>query len=160
MPIPALFAAPLVVALATAPASAQGWLTFDFAGAPDRLVPVPGGAGITRFWMLDAIGIEGSADTARLVIEIALPPDAGRGTAPVDARITYRPDGSRDYWQTAELPPPGALVLDRVALRGPVPRISGRFQVRRCRRASVMVKADTGDCRPAAGAFDMHLQID
>ncbi|WP_209425256.1 hypothetical protein [Pararhodobacter sp. SW119] len=161
---PAVLAASLITALAATPAPAQGWLTLDFPGAPARLAPVAGGAGITRFSMLDAVGIEAAgeagAETARLVIEIALPPDAAPGTLPLDARVTYRPDGFRNYWQTADLPPPGAIVLEDVALRGPAPRLAGRFEVVLCRRASVMVPADAGDCRSAAGAFDTPLQID
>jgi hypothetical protein len=47
--------------------------------------------------MLDAIGIEGAAGAARLTLEIALPPDAGPGTAPLDARVTYQPEGCRHY---------------------------------------------------------------
>jgi len=162
MPRPATLAAPLILALAAAavPATAGSRLTLDFPDAPERLQPVPGGVGVTRFSMLDAIGIEGVAGAARLVIEIALPPDAVPGTAPLDARVTYRPDGFRDFWQTTEVPPPGAIVLTEVALRGPAARIRGRFRVLLCRRASVMVPADSGDCHPAEGVFDTHLQID
>ena len=150
----------LILALAAGPVSAEGALALAFPGAPKRFAAVPGGAGITRFSILDAVGIEGAAGAARLTLEIALPPDAGPGTAPLDARVTYRPEGFRDYWQTAAVPPPGAIVLEEVALRGPAPRLAGRFRVTLCRRASVMVAADPGDCRIAAGTFDTPLQID
>ena len=162
IPARAILAAVLILApAATAvPARADGSLTFSCPGAAEHFHPVPNGAGFTRFSMLDAIGIDAAAGTARLVIEVALPPGATAGSDPVDARVTYRPDGFRDYWQTADMPPPGAIVIDAVSLRGPVPSIAGRFRVTLCRRASVMVPADPGDCHPAEGSFDTQLQID
>jgi hypothetical protein len=155
-------AAPLALALAVlpAPAPAGGEMTLDFPDAPGRFVPVPGGAGLTRFRALDAIGIDGQAGRARLVIEIALPPGAGPLDAPLDARVSFRPAGFRDYWQTTGPLPSGAIALDTVALSGPSPRIAGRFRVVLCRRASAMAPADPGDCHPAAGRFDTTLQID
>jgi len=157
-----LLAASLCLALVALPAAARdgGVMTLDFPDAPGRFATVPGGAGITRFSMLDAIGIEAAAGSARLVLEIALPPGARPGAAPVDAWVTYRPDGFRDYWQTAEPPLPGAIVVKDVGLRGPSPWIAGRFRVLLCRRASMMVPADPGACRPAAGTFHTTLQID
>lgn len=139
-------------------AAGPAFLSFTFDGAsiqfgPDR-------AGMTRFAMLDAISLEGVADRARLVVKFALPPEAGLDAHPLDARVTYRPDGFADFWQSIDAPGPGAFVFDAVQLSGPGPRVAGRFEVTLCRRASVMVQADRSDCRAAKGAFATELQID
>lgn len=136
------------------------FLSFDFGAAPAQFQPVSGRAGITRFAMLDAISLEGQAGAARLVVKFALPPDAGTSAQPLDARVTYRPDGYVDYWQTAERPAPGAIIFEQVQLSGPRPRIAGRFEVTLCARASVMVAHDTGNCSLARGRFESELQID
>lgn len=159
-PRPAALALILAAGALPAGAGTPGALTLDFPGAPASFAPVAGGAGITRFSMLDAIGIEGAAGAARLVIEIALPPGAGPGTAPVDARVTYRPDGFRDYWQTAAPARDEAITLTRVELAGPAPRIAGRFRVTLCRRADVIAPPDLARCHEAEGGFDTILQPD
>lgn len=141
-------------------AAENDFLHFVFRDAPAQFQPVPGRAGMTRFSMLDAISLEGQAGAARLVVKFALPPDAAPGAQPLDARVSYRPDGYVDYWQTAELPAPGAFIFERVQLSGPRPRIAGRFEVTLCARASVMVAHDTGTCSVARGRFASDLQID
>ena len=145
---------------ATASANDDDGITLDFPDAPHRFAPVPEGAGFSRFSMLDAVGVEGAAGPARLVIELALAPDSTPGAAPLEARLTFRPDGFRDFWQTPGPVPEGAVTLTRVDLRGPRPRIAGQFAVTLCRRASVTAPPDTGDCHPATGTFDMALTRD
>ncbi|MCC5991798.1 MAG: hypothetical protein JJT99_04670 [Rhodobacteraceae bacterium] len=136
------------------------FLRFVFSDAPAQFQPVPGRAGMTRFSMLDAISIEGQAGAARLVVKFALPPEAGIDAQPIDARVSYRPDGYVNYWQTAKLPAPGSFIFEQVQLSGPRPRIAGHFEVTLCARASVIAAHDTGNCRVATGSFATKLQID
>ena len=142
-----------------APAESD-YLRLEFRDAPAQFQPVPGRAGMTRFSMLDAISLEGQAGAARLVVKFALPPDAAPDAQPLDARVTYRPHGYVDYWQTAELPAPGAFIFEQVQLSGPRPRVTGRFEVTLCARASVMDMHDSGNCSVARGRFASDLQID
>jgi hypothetical protein len=147
------------VGLVAGPTAASDFLTFDFADAPSRFEPVPQRAGMTRFAMLDAISFEGAAGPARLVIELALPAQAELGTQPVDARVTYRPDGFTQYWQTIAIAP-DAFVFETLALSGPTPRIVGTFEVSLCLRLSLMQPANPAQCQTASGRFDTALQID
>lgn len=135
-------------------------LQFTFPDAARDFAPVPGRAGITRFMILDAISFEGAAGPSRLVVQLALPPEATRATSPVDARITYRPDGFTAYWETPDIPPPGAIRFTTLALDGPQARIAGTFAVTLCHRASVLHPADPARCAEATGRFDMELQHD
>ncbi len=150
----------LQMGAATASVENAPFMLFDLADAPEQFQPVPERAGMTRFATLDAISLEGAAGTARLVVNLALPPDARPGVQPLDARVTYRPDGFVDYWETPDLPGSDAFAFTLLDLSGPQPQIEGSFQVRLCRRASVMQPADPKDCRTARGTFASELQID
>ena len=158
--IAAVFAAFCLVMSAQARADEVVVLRFAFADAPQEFTYIPGRAGMTRFSMLDAISIEGQAGAARLVVKFALPPDAGPGAQLLDARVTYRPDGFADFWQTVDIPAPEAFRFERVVLTGPRPEIAGRFNVALCPRVSIMRPADLEGCRMASGQFATHLQID
>ena len=158
-----VLACALIPACAVATATRAGgvdFMRFDFADAPGQFQPVPDRVGMTRFSILDAISFEGAAGPARLVVKLALPPGAAPGAQPVDARVTYRPDGFSDFWQTADMPGPDAFAFTRLELSGPAPQIVGTFQVLLCRRASVMVPADPETCQRATGAFATELQTD
>jgi len=158
--VTALFGAVLALPVLAQDAPGASVLQFDFPGAPKAFAPVPGRAGLTRFGALDALSIEGQAGSARLVVEFALPPDAGPDAAPIDARVTFRPDGFTNFWQTAEMSGSQAIRLTQVALSGPQPRIAGSFAVTLCARASVLRPADPDTCQIARGEFSTQLQID
>jgi hypothetical protein len=135
------------------------FLRFEFGAAATTYEKVPQRAGMTRFLVLDAISLEGASGQARLVIELAMPPEAGMDAQPLDARVTYRPDGFVDFWQTITIPPDG-FVFDVVELSGPSPRIAGSFALPLCERASIMVPADPARCQMAQGQFATDLQLD
>ncbi len=156
----ALYLALIPPCCATALADSEPYMSLEFADAPAQFQPVPRRAGMTRFSMLDAISFEGAAGPTRLVVEIGLPPRAPLDATPVDARVTYRPDGFTDYWQTIGMPRAGEFTFTQLDLSGPRPQIAGEFRVTLCQRASVMVLANTEACRQAVGTFATHLQID
>ncbi|MCC5968911.1 MAG: hypothetical protein JJU15_03090 [Pararhodobacter sp.] len=151
----ALCAAPL-------PAVAEGALSFTFDGASIEFVAQLEGArtGFTRFASVDAVSIEGVQGQARLVLELALPPGARTGDAPHDARISYRPDGFRDYWVSPSDVPEGAVIVELLDLSGPSPRISGQFSVPLCFTRTPVHMPDLSRCLPAHGQFDTALMRD
>lgn len=113
--------------------------------------------GFIRFASLDAVSIEGAAGSARLVVEMSLRPAARTGDQPHDARISYRPDGWRDYWVSPPDFPEGALVIDHLDLSGPSPRIAGHFAVSLCFTPTPLHTPDLTNCLPASGRFDTAL---
>ncbi len=135
-------------------------MQFDFPGAPAEFDAVPGRAGMTRFAALDALSIEGQAGPARLVVELALPPGADPATPPLEARVTYRPEGFATAWQSIAPPDAAQLVLTEIALSGPRPRIAGSFEIPLCFRPALLVPPDPDQCRTATGSFATVLTID
>jgi len=113
--------------------------------------------GFTRFASVDAVSIEGAAGAARLVVEMSLRPAARTGDQPHDARISYRPDGWRNYWVSPPDFPRGALVIDHLDLSGPAPRIAGHFAVPLCFTPTPLHTPDLTNCLPASGRFDTAL---
>lgn len=159
-----LLAASAAVAIAfAAPAAAEdAVLSVAIDGASHVFVPQMDGArtGFTRFTVVDAVSIEGADGPARLVLELAFPPGARTGDAPHDARISFRPDGWRDYWVSPHDLPDGAIAVDHLDLSGPDPRIAGRFAVPLCFTPSPLHTPDTERCVEAAGRFDTALVRD
>jgi hypothetical protein len=155
-----------VILSATAPhlASAQeaNGLSLMFERGSHDFVPLMDGArtGFTRFLTLDAVSIEGVAGPARLVVELSLPPGARSGDQPHDARISFRPDGWRDYWVTPPDLPAGAVILDHIDLSGSEPRIAGWFAAPLCLTRSPVHTPDPERCLPASGRFATPLARD
>ena len=141
------------------PGAAQPALSLEFDGVAHDFVPMMEGArtGFTRFLSVDTLSIEGVDDPARLVLEFALPPGARTGDQPHDARISFRPDGFRDYWVSPPEFPEGAVVIDHLELSGPSPRIAGRFRVSLCFTPTPIHLPDPAHCLPASGRFDTAL---
>ncbi|TVR47289.1 MAG: hypothetical protein EA386_08210 [Rhodobacteraceae bacterium] len=135
-------------------------LHLAFPDAPARFDVVPGRAGLTRFSALDAISLEGQAGRARLVIELALQPDAGPDPQPLDARVIYRRDGFGTAWQSIAPPGPDSFAFHDLALSGPHPRIAGTFTLPLCHRATLLETPDPERCKIATGRFDTVLQLD
>ncbi|MCC6007279.1 MAG: hypothetical protein JJU40_06360 [Rhodobacteraceae bacterium] len=156
----AAFAAALVALPGAASAEAVLSLTFD--GALHRFVPEMEGArtGFSRFATLQAVSIEGSDGPARLVLEMSLLPGARAGDAPYAARISFRPDGWRDYWVSPPELPGGAVSVELFDLSGPAPRIAGRFEAPLCFTPTPLHPPDPARCRTAAGRFDTPLVPD
>ncbi len=142
-------------------ASAEG-ITLSFDGMNRRFTPLMDGVrtGFSRFDTVDAISIEGADGAARLVIEMSFPPGARRGDQPHDARISYRPDGWRDYWVSPPLFPQGALAVDGLDLSSLEPRISGSFSVPLCPARSVVHPPNLEHCQTATGRFSTLLVRD
>ncbi|TVR06891.1 MAG: hypothetical protein EA385_14420 [Salinarimonadaceae bacterium] len=145
-----------------APATAEAVLNLEFDGVRHSFAPQMEGArtGFTRFLSVDAVSIEGADGPSRLVLELALPPGARTGDAPHDARISFRPDGWRDYWVSPPEFPEGAVVIDFLDLSGPSPRIAGRFSAPLCFTPSPMRIPDPTRCLPASGSFETALARD
>lgn len=145
-----------------APAAADDALSLEIDGATLVFVPQMEGArtGFTRFMVVDAVGIEGADGPARLVLELAFPPGARTGDAPHDARISFRPDGWRDYWTSPPDLPVDAIAVDHLDLSGPDPRIVGRFAVPLCFTPSPLHTPDAARCVQASGRFDTALVRD
>jgi hypothetical protein len=148
-------------------AASGGWaspgLTLEFDGATHVFVPQMDGArtGFTRFLSVDAVSIEGADGLARLVVELALPPRGSQTPdVPHDARISFRPDGWRDYWVSPLEYREGSVVIDHIDLSGPSPRIAGRFQMPLCFTPTPVHMPDTARCLPASGWFDTALVRD
>lgn len=141
----------------TAEAEASLRLHFDGAHQVFTLVTEGGRSGFTRFAALDAVSIEGQDGPARLVVEITLPAGADSGASPWDARISFRPQGFRDYWVSPPAFPEGGIVIDQLALSGPAPWIAGRFDVPLCFTRSPLHPPDPARCLPASGQFDTPL---
>ncbi len=154
----------LAAAMATLPgaAPAEGVLTLDFDGTQRSFAAQMEGArtGFTRFLSVDAVSIEGVDGPARLVVELSLPPGARTGDTAHDARISFRPEGWRDYWVSPAAFPEGALVIEHLDLSGRAPRIAGRFAVPLCYTVTPVAAPDPARCRPATGRFDTPLVPD
>lgn len=135
------------------------FMTFDFSGAPEHFSKLPDRAGMTRFSALDAISFEGVAGPEHLVVKIAIAAGATKQDPLLDARVTYRPNGFTNYWQSIEIAP-DAFHFDLLELSGMTPRIAGGFTVSLCHRASVMTQPDPEQCQTAQGQFFTDLQID
>lgn len=165
MPLPALRALLPVTVLTCSivwPVMADTAIHLAFDGIEYRFEPVMDGArtGFTRFASVDAVSIEGAQGPSRLVLELSLPPAARTGDAPHDARISFRPDGFRDYWVSPLAFPDGAVAVDLLDLSSPSPRIAGRFAVPLCFTASPLAVPDETRCLPAAGRFETALVRD
>ena len=156
----AVLAAALVLLPGAVPAEAVLSLTFD--GAAHRFVPQTEGArtGFSRFATLEAVSIEGADGTARLVVELSLPPGARAGDPPYAARISFRPDGWRDYWVSPTDLAGAAVSVEVLDLSGPAPRIAGRFEAPLCFTPTPLHPPDATRCRPAAGRFATPLVPD
>ena len=147
-------------------AAASGWadpgLSLEFDGVTHVFVPQMDGArtGFTRFLSVDAVSIEGADGQARLVVELALPPRAQTTDIPHDARISFRPDGWRDYWVSPHDFPEGSVAIDHIDLSGPSPRIVGRFALPLCFTPTPVHTPDPARCLPASGRFDTALVRD
>jgi len=154
-----------VLAAATGwPAVAQtpGGLSLSFDGVDRNFTPilVGGRTGFSHFLTVDAVSIEGADGPGRLVVELSLPPGARTGDRPHDARISFRPDGWRDYWVSPPDFPAGGVAIDHLELSGPEPRISGRFTVSICFTHGPVHQPDPDRCLPASGRFDTPLVRD
>lgn len=81
----ALMSAMAIISTTASDGNAQTGMRLAFDGA--QLVFVPqmqgGRTGFTRFASVDAIGLEGAEGRMRLVLELALPPAAGRFDTPL-----------------------------------------------------------------------------
>jgi len=143
-------------------AQAEPHLSFVFDEAAYVFVPQMDGSrtGFSRFASVDAVSIEGADGPARLVLELALPPGSRTGDRPHDARISFRPDGWRDYWVSPPDFPPGAVQIDHLDLAGLAPRIAGRFDVALCFTRSPLRPPDPARCLVATGRFDTPLVAD
>ena len=155
------FIAAAALLLAVQSASAEG-ITLSFDGMNRSFIPQMDGArtGFTRFDRIDAISIEGADGAARLVIEMSFLAGARRGDQPHDARISYRPDGWRDYWVSPPVFPQGALTVDGLDLSSLEPRISGSFSVPLCFARSVVDAPNLDHCQTATGRFSTLLVRD
>lgn len=158
-PMHRLLTAALALAGAAGPAATQ---TLDLGGVGHAFDAGGEGAraGFTRFMTVDAVSVEAVDGAARLVLEFALPPDARTGDQPHDARISFRPDGWRDYWVSPPRFPDGGVTIEHLDLSGPVPRIAGQFAVPLCHVASPLQRPDPARCLPARGRFDVILGRD
>ena len=156
----AALAAALVALPGASPAETVLTLTFD--GVVHAFVPQMEGArtGFSRFATLEAVSIEGAAGPARLVLEMSLPPGARAGDAPYAARISFRPDGWRDYWVSPPGQPRVAVRIEQVDLAGPAPRIAGSFEAPLCFTPTPLHPPDPATCRTASGRFATPLVPD
>ena len=143
-------------------ALAEPALTLDFDETTHTFTPQMEGArtGFTRFMSVDAVSIEGKDGVATLVLELSLPPGARTGDAPHDARISFRPEGWRDYWVSPPDFPAGAIVIDHLDLSSQAPKISGQFAVPLCYTATPIHVPDSARCLPASGSFTTALVRD
>lgn len=144
------------------PGSGAAVLSLVFDGVAHDFAPRMEGArtGFSRFAALDALSIEGEDGPARLVLEFALPTDARPGDSPLDARISFRPDGWREYWVSLPLFPAGAVTIEHLDLSGPAPRIAGRAVLSLCLAASPLHPPDPARCAPAILRFDTAVLPD
>ena len=149
----------LLASLSGAPALAGSGMTLHFKGETRSFTPQMEGArtGFTRFLSVDAVSMEGADGPARLVLELSLPPAARMGDAPHDARISFRPEGWRDYWVSPLEFPHGAVSISHLDLSGPAPRIAGVFEVPLCFIQSPLHAPDLARCSDARGQFDTSL---
>lgn len=162
---PLCLGAAIVIAFAGSIA-ASGWaeagLSLAFDGVTHAFAPQMDGArtGFTRFVSVDAVSIEGADGRARLVIELAMPPRTRSTDSPHDVRISFRPDGWRDYWVSPPGVPAAAVEIEHIDLSGPSPRIIGRFALPLCFTPSPIHVPDPAKCLPASGRFDTALVRD
>ncbi len=147
---------------AAASESEDTGMRLEFDGETMVFLPKMEGArtGFTRFASVDAVSIEGAAGPARLVLELALPPGSRTGDQPHDARISFRPDGFRNYWVSPPEIPQGAVTINLLDLSGPSPRVAGHFHVPLCFAATPIHTPDLSHCLPASGRFDTALVRD
>jgi len=156
--------AALAAALGALPGAlpAETVLSLTFDGAAHRFVPQTEGArtGFSRFATLEAVSIEGTDGPARLVVELSLPSGARAGDAPYGARISFRPDGWRDFWVSPPELAGAAVSVEVLDLSGPAPRIVGRFMAPLCFKSTPLHPPDPARCRLAAGRFATPLVPD
>ena len=152
----------LLASFAAAPALAGSSMTLQFKGETIFFVLQMEGArtGFTRFMSVDAVSIEGKDGVATLALEFSLPPGARTGDAPHDARISFRPEGWRDYWVSPLDFPAGAVVITHLDLSSQAPEISGHFAVPLCYTATPIHAPDPERCLPATGRFTTVLVRD
>lgn len=157
----AMLAASLI-ACSTVQALADYGIEFEFGGTKRYFGPQMEGTrtGFTRFLTVDAVSMEGASGPARLVLEFSLPPGSRTGDVPHDARISFRPDGWRDYWVSPPDFPDGAVTIKHLDLSGPAPRIAGYFTVPLCFTQSPIHPPDPNRCQLATGVFDTALVPD
>jgi len=162
---------PVIVRLSFVLATAMAWptvaqtpggLSLSFDGVARNFAPIMEGArtGFTRFLAVDAVSIEGADGRERMVVELSLPPGARTGDQPHDARISFRPDGWRDYWVSPPEVLSGGVMIEHLDLTGPNPRIAGHFALALCFTRSPVHQPDPGSCIPASGRFDTPLVRD
>ncbi len=142
--------------------NAGSGIALEFDGVGWQFTPQMEGArtGFTRFLSVDAVSMEGADGPARLVLELSFPPGARTGDAPYDGRISFRPDGWRDYWVSPPDFPSGAVLIEYLDLSGPAPRIEGRFTSQLCFTKSPVHPPDPARCQMARGAFATELVPD
>ena len=150
------------LACAAAPGLAEIGLTLEFDGATHvfSVQTNEARAGFSRFHSVDAISIEGTDGRSRLVLELSLPPGSRSGDTPHDARISFRPDGWRDYWVSPLEFPRGAVVIEQLDLSGSAQHIAGHFAVPLCLTPTLLHSPDPARCVPAAGHFATPLVPD
>lgn len=148
--------------LIAAQGAAAQEMSLNLSGATLNFTPqMEGGrTGFSRFAQVDAVSIEGGDGMARLVLELAFASGARAGDQPHDARISYRPQGWRDYWVSAPLFPAGGITIDELDLSGLEPRIAGSFRVELCLTRSPVHVPDPDHCQPASGRFTTPLMRD
>ncbi len=158
----ALVSATAVSAITASASDAQTGMSLEFDGAHHAFAPqLEGGrTGFTRFASVDAIGLEGAQGRMRLVLELALPPGSATRAAPHDIRISFRPEGFRDYWVSPADTPGDTVVIEYLDLSGPSPRIAGQFTVPLCFTVSPLHQPDPARCLTASGRFDTALVRD
>ena len=156
----AALAAALAALPGAAPAGAVLTLTID--GSVHSFVPQMEGArtGFSRFATLEAVSIEGTDGPGRMVVELSLPSGARAGDAPYAVRISFRPDGWRDYWVSPPELPGAAVTVEALDLSGPAPRIAGSFEAPLCFTPTPLHPPDATRCRTASGRFATPLVPD
>jgi hypothetical protein len=158
---PAIFVTTAIACLTAQAVGATG-IELEFDGERQYFIPEMAGArtGFTRFLNVDAVSMEGKNGPARVVLEFSFTPGARTGDTPYDARISFRPDGWRNYWVSPAEFPSGAILIEHLDLSGPMPHIKGKFTVPLCFTKSPIHPPDMTRCQMASGVFATELVPD
>ncbi len=116
---------------------------------------VPGGG----FSSLSLAGY--GSDNARLGVDVTFMSEAPTPeTAPIEAIVTYSPQGTGLHWTSEGAPEAISIVFTALTSAGDETRATGTFSGQLCYAEGYGSEADANNCRAIEGSFDTPITIE